>query len=176
VLTSVGVLALRMGDVVSADQALVDAATLWGERQPPAAWYLYAALAAALHSDTERAIALLAEGTETYPHAAALRNNLAVLHERVGDDGAARSELEHGLQDDPALAQLHKNTGDFLYRAGDFDEALDAYVRAVKANPMLGVDVHRKLGDIRERRNETEEARYHFERAAEIAASREAQT
>ncbi|NUR20763.1 MAG: DUF4388 domain-containing protein, partial [Gemmatimonadaceae bacterium] len=59
--TSLGVLALRMGDVAAADATLRAAKPLWGKRPPAAAWFHYAALAAALAGDLDRAAALLGE-------------------------------------------------------------------------------------------------------------------
>jgi tetratricopeptide (TPR) repeat protein len=69
------------------------------------------------------------------------------------------------------LPQLHKNLGDCLYRAGRYDEALEAYQRAVRANANLGDDVYLKLGNLRFRRQEPAEAERAWERALELDPS-----
>jgi len=78
------------------------------------------------------------------------------------------------VQEDPALPQLHKNLGDFHFRAGQYDEAFDAYQRAVKLNPALGEDVFVKLGALRMRRGEPAEAERCWERALELDPANQA--
>ena len=51
---------------------------------------------------------------------------------------------------------------------GAFDEAFEAYMRAVKYNEALGGDVWLKLGNIRLRRRERDEAIKCWERALVI--------
>ena len=46
--------------------------------------------------------------------------------------------LERGLHEDASLAQLHKNMGDYLYRGAQYDDALDAYTRAIKLRHCSG--------------------------------------
>lgn len=152
------VLALRAGDAVTADARLSECGALWGARGRPAVWFHYAGLVAALRGDLDRAIAILEEGTRLHPHAGALFNNLAVVLERRGHYIEAAAAAERGGLEEPTLAQLHKNVGDLLYRAARYDEALDAYQRAVRYQPELGGDVYLKLGNIRFRRREQEEA------------------
>lgn len=166
--TSLGVLSLWTGDVATADEALAAARPLWGKRPPAAAWFHYAALAAALAGDLDRAAALLAEGIGIHGHAAPLFNNLAVAQERRGSLPEAAVTAERGLHEDASLPQLHKNVGDYLYRSAQYDEALDAYTRAIKLNPSLGDDVYMKLGNIRYKRQEREEAVKCWERALEL--------
>jgi tetratricopeptide (TPR) repeat protein len=168
VLTSRGVLALRTGDLAEAGTLFASAREAWGRRTPPAAWYLYAGLAAALSGDAERATQTLEEGAHAHPHAAPLHNNLAVVLERRGAFEAAQAAAERGLLEDASLAQLHKNAGDLHYRAGRFDEALEAYQRAVRANDALGVDVYLKLGNLRFRRQDVAEAERYWARALEL--------
>ena len=169
--TSLGVLALRLGEVADADATLSTARPLWGKRPPPAAWFHFAGLAAALAGDVDRAITLLTEGAALHPNAAPLHNNLAVLHERRGDYAEAAAHAERGVHEDPGLAQLHKNVGDYHYRAGRYDDALEAYQRAVKLNSSLGEDVFLKLGNIQYRRQEPQEAARCWERALELDPS-----
>jgi tetratricopeptide (TPR) repeat protein len=166
--TSIGVVALLAGDVASADGALGAARPLFGSRPPTAAWFHYAALTAALLGDHQRAAEILTQGVAAHPHAAALYNNLAVVRERRGQYDEAQSTLEKGIQEDPGLAQLQKNLGDLLYRVGRYDEAFEAYQRAVKANPEIGGDVYLKLGNIRFKRQDRDEAVRCWERALEL--------
>lgn len=155
--TSLGIVALRVGDLAGADETLTEARLLWGARPPSPAWYHYAALSAALLGDLARAQAVLEEAVGAHPHSAVLYNNLAVVLERrnTGDAGAA---LDRALTEDATVPQIHKNLGDVAYRAGHYDDALEAYQRAVKLNPELGDDVYLKLGNIKFRQHHKDEA------------------
>ena len=57
---------------------------------------------------------------------------------------------------------------DSYYRAGRYDDALESYTRAVKHRPNLGADVYLKLGNLRYRRQEREEAHRCWKRALEL--------
>jgi len=149
--TSLGILALETGEIAAANAAFEAARPLWGARTPSAAWFHYAALAAALLDDTGRALAIVGEGLGAHPHSAPLYNMASVIHERRGDYDAAARAIEAGVHEDgdPPLPQLQKNHGDALYRAGRYDEALEAYERSIRANGELGDDVHLRVGNIR---------------------------
>lgn len=166
--TSVGVIALRAGDVIAADSALQAARPLFGTKPPSAAWYHYAGLTAALLGDLDRAQQTLIEGVGAHPHAAPLHNNLAAVHERRGYHPEAIAAAEVGVQEDAGLPQLHKNLGDQHYRAAHYDDALESYQRAVKLQPALGDDVYLKLGNIRFKRQEREEAVRCWEKSLEL--------
>ncbi|HEY4218374.1 MAG TPA: DUF4388 domain-containing protein [Gemmatimonadaceae bacterium] len=166
--TSMGVVSLMSGDLQSALASLSAASPLFGNKPPTAAWYHYTGLAAALVGDSQRAAATLRDGVTAHPHAATLLNNLAAVLERGGSYDDARVVLDRGTQEDPGVPQLHKNIGDLLYRAARYDEALEAYLRATKINPSLGGDVYLKLGNIRLRRQERDEAVRCWERALEL--------
>ena len=167
-LLSAGVLALRRGDIIEADVLLAEAASLWDRRPKPAAWYHYAALTAALANDIDRAISILTDGVAAHPHAGALLNNLGVALERRGRMPDAAAAFERGALEDATLPQLHKNLGDSYYRVGRYDDALESYLRAVKHRPNLGADVYLKLGNMRYRRQEREEANRCWKRALEL--------
>jgi tetratricopeptide (TPR) repeat protein len=156
--TSLGVLALCQGDLVAAEVSLTAARPLYAGRAPSPAWFHYTALCFALAGKVDDAIALLEEGVEAYPHAAVLHNNLSVALERQGRHKEALAAAERGASEDAGIAQLHKNIGDAHYRVGAFDEAYDAYQRAVKFNEALGPDMWIKLGNIRLKRGERDEA------------------
>jgi tetratricopeptide (TPR) repeat protein len=80
------------------------------------------------------------------------------VQERRGYYPDALQAAERGALEDAGLPQLHKNLGDCHYRAARYDDALESYQRAVKLNPLLGDDVYLKLGNIRFKRQERDEA------------------
>ena len=166
--TSAGVISLLVGELEAADSTLTAARALFGNSVPTAPWYHYMGLTAALLGDSPRAVALLEEGAAAHPHAAVLLNNLAVVLERAGQYDEARAAADRGIHEDPTVAQLHKNFGDLQYRATQYDDALESYLRATKAHPDLGSDVYLKLGNIRLRRRERDEAMRCWERALEL--------
>jgi tetratricopeptide (TPR) repeat protein len=166
--TSLGVVALRAGDVIAADEALQAARPLFGTKAPTAPWFHYASLTAALLGELERAYALLVEGIAAHPHAAPLYNNMAAVQERRGYHPEALQAAERGVQEDTGLPQLHKNLGDCHYRAARYDDALDCYMRAIKLHPTLGDDIYLKLGNIRFKRQERDEAVKCWEQALVI--------
>ena len=169
--TSLGVVALRAGKIDEADAALKAARPLFGTITPTAPWFHYTALTAALMGDLERAHKLLTEGIAAHPHAAPLHNNLATVEERRGYHPEAMSAAGRGVQEDTGIPQLHKNLGDFHYRAARYDDALEAYQRALKINPSLGDDIYLKLGNIRFKRQEREEAMKCWEQALALNPS-----
>jgi tetratricopeptide (TPR) repeat protein len=166
--TSLGVVALLSGDLAAADAAFAAALPLFGNRAPTAAWYHYVGLTAALLGESARAATVLGDGLAAHPHSPTLANNYAAVLERRGQYDEARAAAERAVLDDAALPQLQKNLGDLYYRLGRYDEALEAYLRATKANPELGDDVYLKLGNIRLRRRERDEAIRCWERALEL--------
>ncbi len=162
---SQGVVAMRRGDFPRAEERLSTARALWGARQPTAVWFHHAGMAAALGGDTGRAATLLEEGIALHPHAAVLHNTLAVVQERRGAHEAAARTLDHALLEESSLPHLHKNLGDYLYRAQRYDEAVESYERVVRLAPEFGGDVWLKLGNIHYRRGAHDEARAAWERA-----------
>ena len=166
--TSLGIASLLSGDVAGADSALSGARPLWGSKPPSPAWYHYAGLTAALLGDLPRAQSVLEEGVGAHPRSAPLLNNLAVVLERRNASDQAMAVLERALAEDSGLAQVHKNIGDAHYRAGRYEDALEAYQRAVKADPDLGDDIYLKLGNIRFKQQDRDEAIRCWERALEL--------
>lgn len=155
---SQGVVALKRGEPAAALEYLTTARAQWGARQPSAAWFHAAGLAAALNGDLPLATATLEEGVELHPHAAVLHNNLAVVQERRGSYETAARTLEHALLEDANVVHLYKNLGDYLYRAQRYDEAFDALTRAVRLDVAHGADVYLKLGNIHYRRGLMQDA------------------
>jgi tetratricopeptide (TPR) repeat protein len=163
--TSLGILSLKAGEFEEADALLASARSLWGKRTPSPAWFHYASLAAALTGDLDRALLLITEGVETHPQSAVLYNTLAAIEERRGELRLAAQAAERGLREDSSLPQLHKNLGDCLYQAARYDEASEAFQRAIKLDPALGDDVYVKLGNIRYKWQDTAQALAYWERA-----------
>ena len=158
-------LALQAGDLHVAERHLAEARTQWGARQPSAAWFHAAGLAAAFAGDTVRAVSLLEEGLAVHPHAVPLHNNLAVVHERRGSYELAARTLEHALLEEANCPHLHKNLGDYLYRAQRYDEALESFTRVIRLAPGHGPDVYLKLGNIHYRRGALPDARRAWQQA-----------
>lgn len=165
---SQAVIAIRRGDLPRAEERLSTARAWWGARQPAAVWFHHAGLAAAMRGELDRAIALLEEGITLHPHAALLHNDLAVVQERRGLHEASARTLEHALLEESNMPHLHKNLGDYLYRAQRYDEAYESYERVVRLDPSHGADVWLKLGNMRYRRGDQAGARSAWESALAI--------
>lgn len=161
-------LAIRTGDLATAADALAAARSAWGSRQPSAAWYHAAGLAAALSGDLARATSVLEEGVALHPHAVVLQNNLAAVHERRGSYELAARTVEHALLEDSTSPHLNKNLADYLYRAQRYDEAFEAFTRVARLDGSHGADVYLKLGNIHYRRGAMTEAREAWTRALSI--------
>ncbi|MFN8646198.1 MAG: DUF4388 domain-containing protein [Gemmatimonadales bacterium] len=163
-----GVAALKRNDAEVALGRLQRAGELWGEREKPATWYWAMALAVGCQGDLVAALAQAEEGVARHPGIAALRNNLAVLQELAGDLPVAETTLRAALSESPTLAQVSKNLGDLLYRAGRYDDAFEAYERAAKLAPALGDDLFFKLGNIAFKRRDRDRARACWRRVTEL--------
>ncbi|HEX5577277.1 MAG TPA: DUF4388 domain-containing protein [Gemmatimonadaceae bacterium] len=127
-------LAIQRNDLDAASLSLVAARAAWGGSTPPASWYHYAGLEAAMRGDPARAVDILGEGVSRYPASAVLLNNLSVAQEACGNFDDARSALDRAVQTDCAMPQLYRNLGDSLGRQGRAEEAQAAYRRAAAAS------------------------------------------
>src|SRR5213075_1967072 len=150
-----GIVALKREDYAGAAGRLDRARELFG-RAPPPAWFWARALAAAGAGEFELAEDVADEGAEAYPSHATLQNNLAVLKELSGDLTGAEDLVRAARKNEPSLPQLSKNLGDLAYRGSRYDEAWEAYRRAVELAPDLGDDVYFKLGNIAYKRTDRE--------------------
>ena len=169
--TSLGVLALRDGDLATAEETSSRRAHCTPAAHRRRRGFTTWRSACALAGRADEAIALLEEGVEAHPHAAVLHNNLSAALERAGRHQEALAAAERGVSEDAGIAQLHKNIGDAHYRVRLFDEAFDAYQRAVRFNDALGPDVWLKLGNIRLKRNELADAINCWEHALQLDPS-----
>jgi tetratricopeptide (TPR) repeat protein len=167
-----GIVALKRSDYESAAGRLDRARELFADRIPPV-WYWARALTAAGSGDFATAEALAADGADAYPSHAVLRNNLAVLHELAGNLDAAEQLVRAARRDEPSLPQLSKNLGDLAYRASRYDEAWEAYQRAVELVPDLGDDVYFKLGNIAYKRNQRDLAAQLWRKALDLNPTHE---
>lgn len=163
-----GVTALKRNDPDVAVSRLQRAGELLGDRVRPATWYWAMGLAIACQGDLAAALEVAQQGVDTHTESAVLRNNLAVLQELAGELANAETMLRAALAEDPTLAQVSKNLGDLLYRAGRYDEAFEAYERAAKLSPELGEDLYFKMGNIAFKRRDRDKARVCWRRVTDL--------
>jgi tetratricopeptide (TPR) repeat protein len=173
ILTGWGIGALHRGDFEVAIGRLEQAREVANTRTLPALWYWARSLAAAALGQMDRAQALLREGLDVHPTSVVLANNLAVVLESRGELDQAAEVLRESLAEEHAVPQLSKNLGDLLYRAARYDDAWDAYQRAVRQQPSLGDDVYFKLGNIAYKRQDRELATEYWNRALELNPNHE---
>jgi tetratricopeptide (TPR) repeat protein len=140
---------------------------------PPPTYYYCAALAEAVEARLDQAAALLREGLAEHPGSPPLlllRGNVA---ERRADMGAAEAAYQKAAEEDPTLAQAHRNLGDLAHRRNALHEALDHYQRAAEARPDLGDELYTRMAEIYYKRNERDQAVRCWRRALEIDPSNE---
>jgi len=166
--TARGLLALRRNEVAAALDRFARARDTLGASSPPARWYWGCAWAHALLESWPDALVLGREGVAAYPQHPILRTALAVMLEATGEVGEAEAHLRHALGEEPALPQISKNLGDLLYRAARWDEAEEAFERAVTLAPALGDDSWFKLGNLACRRGDLVAARTRWRSALEL--------
>ena len=173
ILTGWGIGALHRGDFEVAVGRLEQAREVVVAETLPPLWYWARSLAAAALNQLDDAQALLREGLERHLGNVVLANNLAVVLENRGDVELAGEVLRDALSDEHAVPQLSKNLGDLLYRAARYDDAWDAYQRAVRQQPSLGDDVYFKLGNIAYKRQDRQLATDYWNRALELNPNHE---
>ena len=160
--------ALKRNDAEVALGRLQRAGELYGDRPKPATWYWGMTLALACDGQIEAAMKVAQEGIAAHSGNAVLRNNLAVLMELGGDLASAEMMLRTALAEDATLAQVSKNLGDLLYRAGRFDDAFEQFERASKLSPSLGDDLYFKMGNIAFKRRDRARAKECWQRVTEL--------
>jgi tetratricopeptide (TPR) repeat protein len=168
VLTSWGVLALHGGRYEEAIRRLEYACESVGGEQLSAVWYWARSLAAAALNRFEDAVSVLRKGVEAYPENAVLNNNLAALLDLLSNHKEAEEILRAAWAEEPSMPQLSKNLGDLHYRAGNYDDAWEAYQRVVKLQPKLGDDVYFKLGNIAYKKLRRDDATEYWRKALEL--------
>jgi tetratricopeptide (TPR) repeat protein len=160
--------AFRLGDYQRADQLLASARTRFEGDAPPAVWFHFASLVSAARDDADQAQALLEEGIRTHPSVGVLHANYAALMLTRGALTAAAAAVERGMLHAANLAPFQKTVGDLAYRVARFDDAMEAYQRAVRLEPALGPDIYLKLGELRYQRGEVGESERCWHRVLEL--------
>jgi tetratricopeptide (TPR) repeat protein len=158
ILTGWGVVALKQRSFEVAQGRLDRAREVSESQALPDVWYWAQSLVLVNRDDFAEAEAVLRAGIEQYPQTVALRNNLAVVLEVMGRLEDAEEILRGAAGEGLVIPQIFKNLGDLLYRTGRYDDAWEAYERAIKLDPELGDDVYFKLGNIAYRRMDHEKA------------------
>ncbi len=160
--------AFRLGDYARAEQLFGSARARFEGDAPPAVWFHYASLNAAARDDADQAQALLEEAIRTHPSVGVLHANYAALMLTRGALTAAAAAVERGMLHAANLAPFQKTVGDLAYRVARFDDAMEAYQRAVRLEPSLGPDVYLKLGELRYQRGEVVESQRCWYRVLEL--------
>lgn len=140
-----------------------------GTPTPPAVYYNFAVLAAAVSGYLEEAISIGREGLRAYPAEASILVNTGAVLDYKGDHEAAEQYFLRALSvGSEAPPQAHKNLGDQAYRRGDRIGAKTHYETAVKLDPSLGDDVYLKLGRIALEETDNDLAIFFLRRAMEL--------
>ncbi|HEX7049016.1 MAG TPA: DUF4388 domain-containing protein [Longimicrobiales bacterium] len=169
-----GVALLESGDAAAALASFDEYRKRLAPDEPPAGlYYHHVALAALLDGSVEAAAAWVAEGLEAHPTSAPLHILAGLVAEHRSDEEAAERSFRQATEEDPAIAQAHKNLGDLAYRRKRYDEALEHFQRAARLAPRLGDDLYTKLGNLHYKRMERDEALECWRRALELNPANE---
>ncbi len=144
-----GIVELKAGDATAARASFRKYRKDKGKERPPALFYSFAVLAAAVAGYLDEAISLGREGLQLHPEDSAILVNTGAVLDQKGDHEAAEQYFLRALSsgsDGPP--QAHKNLGDQALRRGDRMGARAHYESAAKLNPALGDDLYLKLGEI----------------------------
>lgn len=168
VLLSRAVLRLKLGDAPAAAEAFAAYREALGQGRPPAAYFAFAVLAEAAAGRDAEALRLGEEGLGLHPHAPLLLLHLGAVRERRQEWQDAEALFRRATEEDMVLPQAHKSLGDVLYRRGAYEDAAEAYGRALELDPGLGDDTYFKLGNIHYKRMNREEAVRLWQKALEL--------
>ncbi|MBV9774679.1 MAG: DUF4388 domain-containing protein [Gemmatimonadetes bacterium] len=169
VLLSRAILVLKQGEVAEAARGFAAYREALGEgKRPPAAYFAFALLAEAAAGRDAEALRLGEDGVAAHPHSALLLLHFGAVRERRAEWDQAEALYRRSVEEDGDIPQTYKSLGDVLYRRGAYDEAAEAYGRALKLAPDLGDDVYFKLGNIHYKRMSREEAVRLWRRALEL--------
>jgi tetratricopeptide (TPR) repeat protein len=159
----------QAGQLHAAQQAFAAYATLLRTGARPAPDYFYfSALNLAASGRLHDAEAQVGAGLDWHPECAPLLLLSGAIGERRGDLDSAERAYRQALEEDPLLAQAHRNLGDISYRRGAHAEAMEHYQHAVEIDAELGDDVYARLGNICYKLKRTDEAVAHWLQALEL--------
>jgi tetratricopeptide (TPR) repeat protein len=136
--------------------------------RPAPDYYYYAALCLAILDELNEADTLVAAGLEDHADSAPLLLLSGVISERRGDLDNADRAYRQVIEEDPTVAQAHKNLGDVAYRRGSHPEALEHYLRAAELEPELGDDVFAKIGNLLYKTQRLEEAVQYWHKSLQL--------
>jgi tetratricopeptide (TPR) repeat protein len=152
------IISLRADAFGDARAALEEYRKRLGAAGPGAMFFHQLALVEALSGDLPAAARIAEEGVEQHGGSAPLLLLAGAIAERMSDFERAERHYRHAAEEDPALAQAHKNLGDLAYRRGQHDEAIDHFRRAAQLSPELGDDLYTKLGNLHYKRLNMDDA------------------
>jgi Flp pilus assembly protein TadD len=168
VLLARGIVELKAQQPVAAWATLQRYRVKLGDETPPARFFAYGVLAAAMAGDRERAVAVGREGLKYHSDDPAILVNLGAALERQGELDAAEALFLRAASEMPAPPQAHKNLGDLAYRRGDTAGARAHFEKAIKIAPMLGDDIYLKLGNLAYKEGDRDWALLLWRRAQDI--------
>jgi tetratricopeptide (TPR) repeat protein len=93
---------------------------------------------------------------------------MGAVRERRQEWADAEALYRRAVDEDGVIPQAHKSLGDVLYRRGAYDDAAEAYGKALELDPDLGDDTYFKLGNIHYKRMNREEAVRLWRKALEL--------
>jgi tetratricopeptide (TPR) repeat protein len=152
------VLLARLGRLQEAREAFARYAAMRGGDRPPAVYYAFAMLAEAACGEAQEAVRLGEEGVRHYPHVAQVLLHLGAVRERLGTWDEAELLYRRAVEEGGGVPQAHKSLADALYRRGAHEEAAASYQRSLELGTGGGDDAWFKLGNIRYKLGQREEA------------------
>lgn len=161
-------LLLKAGDAPGVQAALATYEKAIPEERRPALYHSISALALALLGRLEEATGRAGEGVRRFPRSAPLLNNLGVLYQWRGLEEKAAECFRRASEEDAALPQAQRNEGDTLYRQGAYDQAAEAYERALRTTPSQSDELYARLGNIYYKRQERARAIEMWEKAVAL--------
>ena len=157
-LEAMGLLALDLGDLDTAEECFRRQAALQPAAAGPASWL---GIVHAQRGDDEAARRALRQATELEPGQAEAWYRLGSFLLRKRELDEAEEHLRHALALDPALGRAHTNLGYLLDLRGDRQAALRSFHRAVQLSPG-DPEGHFNLGALHAEAHSFDLAREHF--------------
>ena len=117
-----------------------------------------------------RALEYYLKIAERNPHRRDVFKNLGEVLFAMGELDRAAQQYTAGLKLTPQDANLYCGLGQVLAAKGDLAGATTNLIRALELNPQL-IAAHLSLGEILKRQGKIDEAKFHFERAAQAGES-----